>query len=173
MLNIASCCCSVTQSCLTLCNPMDRSMPGPPCSSPSPGACSNSCPLSQWCRPTILSSVIPFSSCLLCFPALGSFPMSQLFTSGGQTTGASASASVLPMNIQGWFPLRLTGLISCSPRDSQESSPTPRLKNINSSALSLLYGPTLTSIHDYWKNHSFDYMDLCWQSNVSAFEYAV
>ena len=101
----------VVQLCLTLCNPMDCSMPGPPCSSPSPGTCSNSCPLSQWCHPTILSSVVPFS-CLLSFPASGSFPMSQLFASGIQTTGASASASVLPMNIQGWFPLRLTGLIS-------------------------------------------------------------
>ena len=70
--------------------------------------------------------------------------------------------------IQGWFPLGWTGLISF-PRDSQESSPTPQFKSNNFSVLSLLYSPTLTSIHDYWKNHSFDYMDLCWQSNVSAF----
>ena len=84
----------------------------PPCPSPSPGACSVSCPLSQWCHPTISSYVIPFSSCLLSFPESGSFPMSGLFTSGSQNIGASASASVLPMNIQGWFPLRLTGLIS-------------------------------------------------------------
>ena len=75
-------------------------------------------------------------------------------------SGASASASVLPKNIQDQFPLRLTGLISCSPRDSQESSPPAQFKSISSSALSFLYGPTLTSIHDYWKNHSFDYMDL-------------
>ena len=81
-----------------------------PCPSPSPGTCSNSCPLSQWCHPTISSSVVPFSSCLQSFPATGSFPMSQLFTSGGQTIGASAS--VLPMNIQYRFPLGLTGLIS-------------------------------------------------------------
>ena len=113
MLNIAGRgCCSVAQSCPTLCSPMDCSMPGPPCSSPSPGICSNSCPVSQWCHPTILPSVFPFSSCLLSFPASGSFPKSQLLASGGQTTGASASASVLLMNIQGWFPLRLTGLIS-------------------------------------------------------------
>ena len=79
------------------------------CPSPSPGACSSSCLLSQWCHPTISSSVIPFSSCLQFFPALGSFPISQLFTSGGQSVGTSALASVLPMNIQGWFPL---GLIS-------------------------------------------------------------
>ena len=74
-----------------------------PCPSSSPGTCSNSCPSNQWCHPTILSSVIPFSSCLQSFPASGSFPMSWLFTSGSQSTGASASASVFPMNIQGWF----------------------------------------------------------------------
>ena len=84
----------------------------PPCPSPSLGACSNSCPLSQWCHPTISSSVIPFSFRLQSFPASGSFPISQLFASGGQSTGASASASVLSMNIQGWFPLWWTGLIS-------------------------------------------------------------
>ena len=84
----------------------------PPCPSLSPRACSNSCPLSWWCHPTISSSVIPFSSCLQSFPALGSFPVSWPFTSGGQRIGASASASVLPMNIQDWFPLGLTGLIS-------------------------------------------------------------
>ena len=83
-----------------------------PCPSPSPGACSNSCPLSQWYHPTISSSVIPFSSCLQSFPASGSFLMSQLFESGGQSMGASASTSVLPMKIQDWFPLGLTGLIS-------------------------------------------------------------
>ena len=83
-----------------------------PCPSPSPRACSNSRPLSQWCHPTISSSVIPFSSCLQSFPASGSFPMNLLFSSGGQSSGASASTSVLPMNIQGWFPSGLTGLIS-------------------------------------------------------------
>ena len=80
-----------------------------PCPLPSPGACSNSCPLSWWCHPTILSSVIPFSSCHQSFPASGSFLMSQLFASGGQNTGALTSASVLPMNIQDWFPLGWTG----------------------------------------------------------------
>ena len=80
-----------------------------PCPSPSPRVCSNSCPLSQWYHPTISSSVIPFSSCLQSFPASGSFPMSWLSASGGQSIGASASASVLPVNIQGWFPLGLTG----------------------------------------------------------------
>ena len=83
-----------------------------PCPSPTPKACSNSCPLSWWCHPTILSSVIPFSSCLWSFPASGSFPKSQFFTSGGHSIGVSASASVLPMNIQDWFPLGLSSLIS-------------------------------------------------------------
>ena len=83
-----------------------------PCPSPTPGACSNSCPSSQWCLPTISSSVVPFSSCLQSFPVSGSFPMSQFFTSDDQNIGASFSASVLPMNIQYWFVLGLTGLIS-------------------------------------------------------------
>ena len=84
----------------------------PPCPSPTPGACSNSNPLSQWCYPTISSLVIPFSSCLQSVPGSGSFPRSQFFASGGQSIGVLASASVLPMNIQGWFPLRWIGLIS-------------------------------------------------------------
>ena len=99
------CCCSVTQLCLTLCDPMDCSMPGflrLPCPSPCPRAGSNSCPLRQWCRPTISSSVVPFSY-LQSFLASRTFPMSRLFSSGGKNIGASASASVLPMNIQGWF----------------------------------------------------------------------
>ena len=83
-----------------------------PCPSPTPGAYSNSCPLSQWCYSTISSSDVPFSSCLQSFPASGSFQMSQFFASGGQSIGASASASVLPMNIQNWFPLGWTGWIS-------------------------------------------------------------
>ena len=132
----------------------------PPCPPPSPGVYSNSCLLSQWCHPNILSSVVIFSSCIQSFPASGSFQMSQFSTSGGQSIGVSASASVLPMNIQDWSP--------CSPMDSKESSPTPQLKS-NSSLLNFLYSPALTSIHDYWKNHSFDSTELCWQSNVSAF----
>ena len=84
----------------------------PPCPSPTPRVHPNPCPLNQWCHPTISSSVIPFSSCPQSLPALGSFQMSQLFASGGQSTGAPASASIFPKTIQGWFPLRLTGLIS-------------------------------------------------------------
>ena len=95
-----------------------------PCPSPSSGACSNSCPLSQWCHPTISSSVVPFSSCLQSFPASGSFPMSWLFASGGKSIGASASASDLPMNIQDWFPLGLTGLISLQSKELSRVFPS-------------------------------------------------
>ena len=123
-----------------------------PCPSPSLGACSNSCPLSQWYHSTILSSVGPFSFCLQSFPASGSFPMSWLFTLGGQSIGASASASVLPMSIQGWFPLRLTGLISLMSKGLSRAFSSTTVESINSSVLSLLYGPSLTSIHDYWKD---------------------
>ena len=100
-------------------------------------------PSSQWRYLTISSSAIPFSFCFQSFPASGSFPMDQLFASGGQSSGASALASDLPMNIQGWFPF--------SPRDYQEYSPAPEFKSINSLALSLLCDPRFTSIRDYWK----------------------
>ena len=128
----------------------------PPCPSPVPGVYPNSCPSTRWCHPTISSSVIPFSSCLQSFIASGSFPMSQLFASGGQNTGVSASTSVLPMNTQDWFPLGWTGWISLQSKGLSKSSPTPQFKGINSSVLSFLYITTLTSITDYWKNHSFD-----------------
>ena len=124
-----------------------------PCPSLSPGVSSNSCPLSWWCHPINSSSVAPFSSCPQSFPASGSFSMRRLFTSSGQSTGASVSASVLPMNIRGWFPSGLTGLIFQS-RGSQKSSPEPQFESINYSGLSLLYGTTLISTHDYWKTHS-------------------
>ena len=136
----------------------------PPCPSPTPGVYQNPCPSNLWYHPTISSSVIPFSSCPQSFPASGSSPKSQHFTSGGQSTGASVSASVLPMNIQDWFPLGLIGSISLL----SKSSPA-QFESISPLVLSLLYGPALTSIHDYWKNHSFDSTDLCRQSNVSAF----
>ena len=97
-------------SCSVMSNSLQLQHTRFPCSSLSPGVCSNSCPSSRWCHPTISSSVVPFSSCLQSFPASGSFPMSWLFTSGGQSI--RASASVLPMNILGWFSLGLTGMIS-------------------------------------------------------------
>ena len=128
----------------------------PPCPSPTPGVHSDSRPASQWWHPAISSSVIPFSSCPQSLPASESFPMSQLFTWGGQSTGVSALASFLPKKSQRWSPSEWTGWISLQSRDSQESSPTPQFKSINSSMLSLLHSPTLTSIHDPRKNHSLD-----------------
>ena len=128
----------------------------PPCPSSTSRVHSNSCPLRWWCHPTISSSIVPFSSGLQSLPASESFPMSQFFTWGSRSTGVSALASVLPMNTQDWSPLGWLVRPACSPRDSQESSPTPQFKGINSSVLSFLHSPTLTSIHDHWKNHGFD-----------------
>ena len=120
----------------------------PPCPSPTPRVHPDSRPSSQWCHPASSSSVVPFSSCPQALPASESFPMSQLFAWGGQSTGVSALASFLPKKSQVWSP--------CSPRDSQESSPTPQFKSIKSSVLRFLYSLILTSIHDHWKNHSPD-----------------
>ena len=106
---------SITESCPTLCHPWTAACQAS-LSSSTPGACSNSCPLSWWCHTTISSSVILFSSCLQSFPVSGSFPMSQFFTSGGQSIGVPASVSVLPMNIQDWSPLGLTSWISLQSR---------------------------------------------------------
>ena len=153
-----------------------------PCPSPTPGACSNSCTSSRWCHPTISSSVIPFSPCLQSFPASGSFSMSQFFTSGDQIIGVSASASVFPMNIQDWFPLGLTDLISLQSKVLSRvfsSTTIQKASILRCSAFFFLFyfiylliiiiiiftlhmywfchtSPTLTSIHDHWKNHSFD-----------------
>ena len=144
---------SVTQPCPTLCNPMHTR---PPCPSPTPGVHPNPCPLRWWYHPTTSSSVIPFSSCPQSLPASGSFQISQLFASGGQSIGVSASASVFQWTLR--TDLLQDELVGspCSPRDSQESSLTPQFKSTDALMLSLLYTPTLTSIHDHWKNHSFD-----------------
>ena len=140
-----------------------------PCSSLSPGVCSNSCPLHRWYHPTISSCVVPFSSCPQSFPASGSFQMSQLFTEGSQSVGASALASVLPMNIQGWFPLGQTGWIS-----------------LLSKGLSRVFSSTTVGKHHFFgtqpslwsSSHIHTWLlektialttDLCWQSNVYAF----
>ena len=141
----------------------------PPCQSLTSGVYSNPCPLSRWCHPTISSSVVPSSSCPQSLQASGSFPMSQLFARGGQSTGFQLQHQSFQ-----WTPrtdLLSDGLVGspCSPRDSQESSSTPQFKSINFLVLSFLHSPTLTSIQDHWKNHSLDQTDLCWQSNVSAF----
>ena len=128
----------------------------PPCPSPTPGVHSDSGPLSQWCHPAISSSVVPFSSRLQSFPASGSFQTSQFFTSGGQSIGVSASASVLPMNSQDWFLLGLTSLIFLQFKGFSRVFSHTTVQSINSSVLSILYSPPVTSIHDHWKNHSFD-----------------
>ena len=130
------------------------------CPSPTPGAYSSSCPY---------KSVMPSNHLILCHPLLltpsifssikvfpGSFPMSQFFASGGQSIGVLASTSVLPMNVQDWFPLGLTAWISLQSEGLSRVFSKPQFKSINSLALSFLYTPTLKSIRDYWKNHSFD-----------------
>ena len=145
---IFTCCCSVTKSCPALCNPMNCSMPGFPALHYLPEFAQTHV---HWVGDAIQpfsSSVVPFS-CLQSFPASGSFPISRLFASGGPSIGASAS--ILPMNSQWWSPLDWLAGSPCSPRDSQESFPTPQFKGINSLLLSCLYDPTLTFIHDYWK----------------------
>ena len=138
------------------------------CPSLSPWVCPNSCLLSQWCHPTISSSVTPFFSCPQSFPASGSFPKSRLFASGGQIIKASASASVFPMNMQGWFPLGLNSLLL-----AVQATLRSLLQYHSSKALiqcSVFFMVQLSHQYTtYWKNHSFDYMDLCQQSNVSAF----
>ena len=126
------------------------------CPSRSPGACSNSCPLSRWCHPTISSSVGPFSSCHQFFPVSRSFPMSQFFASGGQSIGVSASASVLSMNIQDWFALGWTGFISLQSKGLSRVFSHTTTQKYKFLVLSFLYSPNLTPIHDYWKNHNLD-----------------
>ena len=128
----------------------------PPCPSPTPRACSNSCPSSQWCYPTISSSVIPFSYPLQSFPASRYFPMSQFFAQGAQSNGVSASASVFPMNIQDWFPLGWTGWISLQSKGLARVFSKTTLQKHQFFSVHLSLYPTVTSIRDYWKNHSFD-----------------
>ena len=125
------------------------------CPSPTPGVHPNPCPLSRWCHPTTLSSVVPFSSCLKSFPASGSFQMSQLFISG-QSIGVSASTSVLLMNTQDWSPLGGTGWISLQSKGLSRvfSNTTVQIHQFFGTQLSSQ--PTLTSTHDYWKNHGLD-----------------
>ena len=134
--------------------PHESQHPRPPCPSPTPGVHSDSRPSSWWCHPTISSSVFPFS-CLQSFPGSGSFPRSQLFASGAKYW--SFSFSISPFNeCSGLISFRMDWLDLLAVQGTLESPPTPQFKSINSLALSFLYSPTLTSIHDYWKNHSFD-----------------
>ena len=127
-----------------------------PCPSLSPRACSNSCPLSRWCHPTISSSISLFFSFPQSFSGSGSFRKSWLLASGGQSIGASSSASVLPMNIHGWFPLGLTCLISLQSKGLSRVFSSTRVQKHQFFGAQPSLGPTLTSIHDYWKNRSLD-----------------
>ena len=128
----------------------------PPCPLPTPRVNPNSCPLSWWCHPAISFSVIPFSSWPQSLPASESFPMSQLFAWGGQSIGVSASASVLPGNTQDWSPLRWTGWISLQSKGLSRVFSNTTVQKHHSSVLNFLHSPTLTSIHEHWKNHSLD-----------------
>ena len=140
-----------------------------PCLSLSPRVCSNSCPLSQRCHPTISSSVAPFSFCPQSFPTSGSFPVSQLFASDGQRIGASASASVLPMKIQGWYSLGLTGLISLLSKGLSRVFSSTTVQKHQFFVTQPIFMVQFSHTYDYWKNHSFDYMDLCQQSDIFSF----
>ena len=126
------------------------------CPSPTPGVCSNSCPLCQWCHPTISSSVVPFLSHLQSFPASGSFPISQSLHQVGEVLEFQLQHQSFQWIFRTDFLWDWLVWVPCSPRDSQGSSPIPQFKSINSSAFSFLYSPTLTFIHDYWKNHSLN-----------------
>ena len=127
-----------------------------PCPSPSPRASSNLCPLSQWCHLTISSFVYPFLSHLQSLPESGSFPLCQFFASGGQSIGVSASASVVSMNTQDWFPLGWTGWVSLQSKALSRVFSNTTVQKHQFFSTQPSYGPTLTSIHDYWKNHRFD-----------------
>ena len=127
----------------------------PPCPSPAPGVYPNSCASSQWCHPAISASVVPFS-CPKSLPASESFPMSQLFEWGGQSIGVSALVSVLPKEHPGLISFRMDWLDLLAVQGISKNPPTPHFKSINSLALSFRHSPTLTSIHDHWKNHSLD-----------------
>ena len=146
---------SVSQSCLTLCDPMNLSTPGLPVHHQLPECTQLRC-IKSVMPSSHSSSVVPFSSCPQSLPASESFPMSQLFAWGGQSTGVSALAQSFQRIPRA--DLLQNGLVGspCRPRDSQESSPTPQFKNINLSTFSFLRSPTLASIHDHRKNHSLD-----------------
>ena len=146
-----------------------------PCPSLTSWACSNLFPLSWWCHPTISFSVAPFSSCSQSFSVSGSFPKIRLFTSGEQSIGALASKSVFPLNIQSWFPLGLTDLISLLSQGTLNSF--LQHHSLKASILQCLafFIVQLSQLYvsDYWKNQSFDHVDLCWQGDVSAFQFTV
>ena len=167
---------SVQFSCSDVSNslwPHELQYTGAPCPSPTQVVYPNSCPLSQWCHPTTSSSVVPFSSCPQSFPESGSFQMSQLFTSGGQSIGVSASTSILPMNTQDWSSLGWTGWISLQSKELSRvfSNTTVQKHQFFSTQIS---SPSNSQIHmTTEKTTALTKIDLCWQSNVSAFQYTV
>ena len=160
----------VSDSKLTLCYSMGLQHARFLCSLLSPGVCTNSCPLCRWWHPTISSSVALFSSFLQSFPISGFFPMSQLFPSGSQNTYLSFSFSISPSNeYSGLIYFRIDWFDLLAVQGTLKSFlKHHKFESISSSMFSFLYSPTLTSIHDYCKNNSFDYMDFCQQSDVSA-----
>ena len=166
------CCVSVTKSYLTFCDFTHCSTPGFP-------ILHYLLELAQtpvhWVSVAIQPShpLLPSSSALSLSQYQGLFQWVRSSHQVDKVTGASASALVLPVNVQGWFPLELTGLISLLSRGLSRVFSNTTVQNINSSALSFLHSPTLTSILDHWKNHSLDWTDLCWQSNICAFEFAI
>ena len=135
----------------------------PSCPSPTTRVYSNSCPSSRWCHPAISSSVVPLSSCPQFLPASGSFPMSQLFTWGGQSTGVSASSSVLPMNTQDWSALGWTGWISLQSKGLSRVFSNITVQKHQFFGAQLSSQSNSHTIHDHWKNNSLDQTDLCWQ----------
>ena len=165
------CCCSVVQSCWTLCNPVDCSMPG----FPVPDHLPKFAHVPVHCINDTIQPSHPlmalFSFSPQSFPPNETFPISQLFISDDQNTAASASASVLPTSIQGWFPFRLTDLISLLSKGLSGVFSTTTVQRHQFSTLRLLYGSALTTLRAHGEDHSLDYMDLCWHSNVSAFQY--
>ena len=166
---LACCCCSFAKSCLTLRNPVNCSRPGFPVLHCLPEFAEIHV---HWVGDAIQSSHLllpPSSLALNLSQHQGLFLMSRLLASGSQSIAASASASVLPMNIQDWFPLGLTGLISMLRKECSRVFSSTTIRKHQFFGTQPSYGPILTSVHDYWKNYTFDYMDHCWQSDVSAF----
>ena len=165
---LCCCCCSVAKLCPTLWphGLQHTRLPSPLL---SPGVCSNSYPLSQWYYLTISSSAAPFSFCLPSSPASGSFPKSRIVASGDQSIGRFSFSNSPSNKYSGLFPLGLTGLIFLLSKGLSRVFSSSTIQKHRSSGLSLPHGSTITSIRDYWKNHSFDYTDLCRQSDVSAF----
>ena len=152
--NIYCCCCSVAQSCPTLCNCVQHARP--PCSSPSPRVCPSSCSLHWWSHPAISSSYAPFSFCLKSFPASGTFPMSQPFAQMTKILQFQLQHQPFQWVFRVDFPWDWLVWSPCCSRDFQESSPAPQFEGINPLAFSLLNGPALTTVRDHWEDHSLD-----------------